>query len=191
MEAFSDGVLAIIITIMVLSLRIPTGKTFQSLSVSGWGLLGYVLSFMFVGIYWANHHHLLKTVRHVTASVLWANLNLLFWISLFPFATAWMADTHFATDPVVIYGVISLLAGCAYTILQLAIIRSQGPSSELAAALGSDIKGKLSVAIFLAGTGIAFISRWAALGCYWTVAIIWLIPDRRLEPVIEKSSDAN
>jgi uncharacterized membrane protein len=190
MEAFSDGVLAIIITIMVLELHLPESPTLASLLKTMPALFAYALSYVFVGIYWVNHHHLLKTVDRVTAGILWANLDLLFWLSLLPFATRWMALEHGAVAPVVTYGVVLGLAGTAYFILQKAIIRSQGADSKLQAALGRDIKGNLSIALFVVGVAVAFASRWAALIVYTSVAIMWLIPDRRLEPVITGGSDA-
>jgi len=188
MEAFSDGVLAIIITIMVLELRLPNGSSFGALRGIIPSLLAYVLSFVFVGIYWVNHHHLLKTVTHVTGAILWANLDLLFWLSLFPFATRWMAVEHFALAPVVTYGAVLLLAGVAYYALQLVIIRAQGADSALRAALGTDLKGKASPVLFAVGIALAFVSTWVALAIYAFVAVLWLVPDRRLEPVIDGRS---
>ncbi|HVC68099.1 MAG TPA: TMEM175 family protein [Acidimicrobiales bacterium] len=185
MEAFSDGVLAIIITIMVLDLRLPAGSSVGALRSVLPSLLAYVLSFVFIGIYWANHHHLVKTVDRVTGGILWANLDLLFWLSLFPFATRWMSVEHFARVPVITYGVVQILAAIAYYILQLVIVRSQGPDSALRTALGRDVKGKLSPVLFALGAACAFVSSWLALALYATVAITWLVPDRRLEPVIE------
>ena len=191
MEAFSDGVLAIIITIMVLELRQPAGGTFHSLKPVLPDLLAYVLSFVFIGIYWVNHHHLLKMVGRVTGGILWSNLDLLFWLSLFPFTTSWMAANHFARAPVVTYGVVELLAGTAYFLLEVVIIRSQGADSPLAAAVGRDVKGRLSMAIFAVGIGVALIprwdgSRWVALALYAVVAVMWLVPDRRLERFIDQ-----
>jgi len=184
MEAFSDGVLAIIITIMVLELRLPDGSTFASLRTVWPSLLAYVLSFVYIAIYWVNHHHLLKTVDHVTGGILWANLDLLFWLSLLPFVTRWMSVEHFALVPVVTYGIVLGLAGVAYSILQIVIIRSQGPDSALRGAIGRDVKGTLSVVLFVVGAALAFVETWIALACYAVVAIMWLVPDRRLEPVI-------
>ena len=189
MEAFSDGVLAIIITIMVLELRLPAGASFASLRSVLPSLLAYVLSFAFISIYWVNHHHLLKTVEQVTAGILWANLDLLFWLSLLPFATRWMAVERFARVPVVTYGVVLALAGTAYFVLQQVIIRSQGPGSKLQAAIGRDVKGKMSVVLFVVGIVLAFTSTWVALALYAIVPIMWLIPDRRLEPVIGGGPD--
>jgi len=185
MEAFSDGVLAIIITIMVLELRLPSTSTYASLRAVFPSLLAYVLSFVFVGIYWVNHHHLLKTVDRVTGGILWANLDLLFWLSLLPLATRWMSVEHFALVPVVTYGAVLFLAGAAYFVLQQVIIRSQGEHSKLKAALGPDLKGYLSVAGFAVGIALAYAATWIALVLYATVAVMWLIPDRRLEPIIE------
>lgn len=186
MEAFSDGVLAIVITIMVLELPLPDGSSFSSLRVVWPGLLAYVLSYVFIGIYWTNHHHLLKTVDHVTAGVLWANLDLLFWLSLFPFATRWMAVEHFTRATVVVYGVVLLAAALGYYVLQVVIVASQGPRSALRAALGRDVKGKVSPVLFVAGiVSTLFLPVWVALALYATVAVMWLVPDRRLEPVIE------
>ncbi len=186
MEAFSDGVLAIIITIMVLDLRLPAGSSFAALRSILPSLLAYVLSFVFIGIYWANHHHLVKTVGRVTGGILWANLHLLFWLSLFPFATRWMSVEHFAPAPVVAYGIVQILAAVAYYLLQLVIVHSQGPDSALRTALGRDVKGKLSPALFALGVAFAFVSNWVALALYATVAIMWLVPDRRLEPLIDR-----
>ena len=190
MEAFSDGVLAIIITIMVLELHLPESPTLASLLKESPSLFAYVLSYVFVGIYWVNHHHLLKTVDRVTASILWSNLGLLFWLSLLPFATRWMALEHGAVTPVVTYGVVLCFAGTAYFILQKSIVRSQGPDSKLGSALGRDVKGNLSIILFVVGIAVAFASRWAALIVYTSVAIMWLIPDRRLGPIITRDSDA-
>jgi len=187
MEAFSDGVLAIIITIMVLELRLPDGSSIGALRSVWPSLLAYVLSFVYVGIYWVNHHHLVKTVTRVTAGILWANIALLFWLSLLPFATRWMSVEHFALWPVVVYGVVLDLAGIAYFVMQQVIIASQGPGSRLQAALGRDVKGKLSVVLFALGVALAFVATWIALVLYGAVAVMWLVPDRRLEPVIEGS----
>jgi len=185
MEAFSDGVLAIIITIMVLELRLPNGSSYAALRAIFPSLLAYVLSFVFVGIYWVNHHHLLKTVDRVTGGILWANLDLLFWLSLFPLATRWMSVEHFTLVPVITYGVVLFLAGAAYSVLQQVIIRSQGAHSKLRAALGSDLKGYVSVVGFAVGIALAFVATWIALVVYAAIAVMWLIPDRRLEPIIE------
>ena len=181
LEAFSDGVLAIIITIMVLELRAPSGAQFASLRPLLPVFSSYVLSFLYIGIYWNNHHHLLHTIQQVSAGILWANLHLLFWLSLFPFATAWMGATHVAAAPTALYGIVLLLAAIAYYILQSAILSSEGRASVLAAALGRDWKGKLSPVIYLAAVPLAFVSPWIANGLYASVALLWLVPDRRIE----------
>ena len=188
MEAFSDGVLALIITIMVLELKLPEGSSYHALGQVWPALLAYVLSFVYVAIYWVNHHHLLKTVEHVTGGILWANIDLLFWLSLLPFATRWMSVEHFALWPVVTYGVVLDLAGIAYYFLQQVIIASQGPESALRAAIGRDVKGTLSVVLSAAGVVIAIVAGWVwvALVLYAAVAVMWLVPDRRLESVIDR-----
>ena len=188
LEAFSDGVLAIIITIMVLELRLPDGPHLADLrEAAGVGLLSYLLSFVYVGIYWANHHHMFQLTRLVTGGVLWANLGLLFCLSLFPFTTKWM-DAHFGRTPVIIYGVNLLTAAVAYYILQSVIIRTQGKDSPLRKAIGRDLKGKISPAFYIAGMLAALIGagagRWIAIACYVAVAAMWVIPDRRIESVI-------
>jgi uncharacterized membrane protein len=184
MEAFSDGVIAILITVMVLELRTPDGTTWSALHQVLPVLLTYVLSFVFLGIYWNNHHHMLLLTSEVGGLVLWANLHLLFWLSLVPFTTAWMGENHFAQTPVVVYGVVLLAAGVAYFALQTAIIRKQGSDSALAAALGRDLKGKVSPVIYAAGIGFAFANRWIGLALYVVVALMWLIPDRRVERTV-------
>jgi uncharacterized membrane protein len=180
-EAFSDGVIAILITIMVLELHVPDSPHFSALRPLVPVLLSYLLSFVYLGIYWNNHHHLLHTARHISGGVLWANLHLLFWLSLFPFVTAWMGENHFAREPVLIYGVVALLAAVAYYILQTWICRLDGPDSPLAAAIGRDLKGKISPGLYAAALPAAFLNRWISVGLYVAVALIWLIPDRRLE----------
>jgi uncharacterized membrane protein len=182
MEAFSDGVLAIVITIMVLELRIPGGSSAASLRTAVPGVLCYVLSFVNVGIYWNNHHHLLKTVERVSASVLWANLGLLFWLSLLPIATAWMSRNHFASLPVAVYGCVLLAAGASYYVLERAIIFSNPQGSRLEAAVGRDAKGVASMVIYATGVAVCVVSRWAAVALYVVVAVMWLVPDRRLAP---------
>jgi uncharacterized membrane protein len=182
MEAFSDGVLAIVITIMVLELRIPEGSSWASLRSVWPGLLCYVLSFVNVGIYWNNHHHLLKTVERVSGGVLWANLVLLFWLSLLPISTAWMARNSFATLPVAIYGCVLLLAGISYYVLERVIIAANPSGSRLEASVGRDAKGVASVVIYAVGVAVSALSRWVALALYVVVAVMWLIPDRRLAP---------
>jgi uncharacterized membrane protein len=179
-EAFSDGVLAIIITIMVLGLRVPNGGTLSALRPLVPSLACYVLSFVYIGIYWNNHHHLLKAAERVTGGVLWANLNLLFWLSLVPFTTSWMAQNHFASAPVGVYGVVLLCAAAAYYVLQLTIKAANGPDSMLAAALGRDLKGKLSPVIYVIAVALSPFARWVSLGLYFLVAVMWLVPDRRL-----------
>lgn len=181
LETFSDGVIAILITIMVLELGVPHGTDFEALRPILPTLFAYVLSFVYLGIYWNNHHHLFTTVGRVSGGMLWANLHLLFWLSLFPFATAWMGENDFAWQPVAGYGVVSLGAAIAYFILQTLIIRSQGENSVLAAALGSDLKGKASPLLYIAAIASAFPARWVSLGIYVFVALMWLVPDRRIE----------
>jgi len=186
LEAFSDGVFAIIITIMVLELKAPRGTDLASLQPLIPDFLSYVLSFVYLGIYWNNHHHLLHSTRGVSAGVLWGNLHLLFWLSLFPFFTAWIGENHVAATPVAFYGGVLLLAAIAYYILQRAIIAQQGPNSLLKAALGSDWKGKLSPVIYLVAIPSAFLSPWISTGLYTAVALFWLVPDKRIERVLEK-----
>ena len=184
LEAFSDGVLAVAITIMVLDLKVPHDTSVAAL-VALWPVfLSYLLSFVYVGIYWNNHHHMLHATHHVTGGVLWANLHLLFWLSLIPFTTGWMGENHFAPVPTAIYGGVLLLAGFAYTLLQMAILRSEGPESLLAAAVGGDFKGKISLLCYMFAIPLAFVSPWVANGLYVGVALIWLIPDRRIERLI-------
>ena len=184
LEAFSDGVIAIIITIMVLELKVPHGESLHALAPLVPVFLSYVLSFVYVGIYWNNHHHMLHTVRHATGPMLWANLHLLFWLSLFPFATAWMGENHFAAAPTAIYGVVLFMAAIAYWVLQTLIIASQGRESLLRRAVGSDWKGKASPAIYLLAIATAFWSQWLSQALYVFVALIWLVPDRRIEQVL-------
>ena len=195
LEAFSDGVLAIIITIMVLELREPAGSDLAALwHTTGPGLLSYLLSFVYVGIYWTNHHHMFQVTARVTGGILWANLALLFTLSLFPFTTQWVDATHFARTPVVVYGVSLLAAGVAYFALQWVIIRSQGPGSPLRKAIGNDFKGRMSPVGYIAGCVAALLSGagtglnrpgiWVAVACYVAVAAMWIIPDRRIETAI-------
>ncbi len=181
MEAFSDGVLAIIITIMVLELRVPQGADYGALIPLVPVLLSYVLSFVFLGIYWNNHHHLLQAAKLVDGRVLWANMHLLFWLSLIPFATHWMGENHFATWPVAIYGAVLFLAGVAYFILSRTLVALHGTDSVLAAAMGRDYKGKASIVIYFLAIPIAFVRSWLAFALYVVVAVMWLIPDRRIE----------
>lgn len=185
LEAFSDGVLAIIITIMVLELKVPHGADVEALAALLPVFASYVLSFTYVGIYWNNHHHLLHATRQVSGGILWANLHLLFWLSLFPFCAAWMGENHLAPVPTALYGVVLLMAAIAYYILQLAIISNQGRDSVLATALGRDWKGKLSPLAYISAIPLAFVSPWISGGLYAFVALVWLIPDRRIERVLE------
>lgn len=181
LEAFSDGVIAILITIMVLELKTPPGHDWSALRELSTVFSAYVLSFIYLGIYWNNHHHLLHVCERVSGAVLWANLHLLFWLSLIPFATAWMGESHVAALPTALYGFILMMAGAAYFVLKTTLITAQGPGSALEAALGSDFKGKISVVIYLAGIATSFVSGWAAAAIYVCVAVIWLVPDRRIE----------
>ncbi|WP_324781181.1 TMEM175 family protein [Thiobacillus sedimenti] len=184
LEAFSDGVLAIIITIMVLELKVPHGTDFDALVPLMPSLMSYVLSFLYVGIYWNNHHHLLHAARRVSGSVLWANLNLLFWLSLFPFATGWMGENHFAPLPSAAYGFVLLMAAIAYYVLQRCIIATDGPESAVRRAIGTDWKGKLSPVFYVTAIGLSFVAHWLAQAIYVLVALIWLVPDRRIERAI-------
>ncbi len=184
LEAFSDGVLAIIITIMVLELRVPEGATLDDLGDSATGFLTYLLSFVYIGIYWNNHHHMFQLVRRVNGAVLWANLHLLFWLSLFPFTTAWMDETDLARTPLIVYGVNLMAAAVAYYVLQLAIFRAEGSQGLLRQAVGTDLKGKLSPLLYLLGIGSAFLSSWLAIAFYAAVAATWLVPDRRMESFV-------
>ncbi|HLX73721.1 MAG TPA: TMEM175 family protein [Terriglobales bacterium] len=190
LEAFSDGVIAIIITIMVLEMRVPRGEGVQALRPLLPIFLSYVLSFAYVGIYWNNHHHMLQASRRVTGAMLWANLHLLFWLSLFPFATGWMGENHFAMAPSALYGAVLLMAALAYFILQGVIIASEGADSVLKKAVGSDWKGKLSLALYLVAIVTSVRSSWAAQAIYVLVALIWLIPDRRIEHALREANRA-
>ncbi len=187
MEAFSDGVIAIIITIMVLELTVPHGGDLASLVPLAPVFLSYVLSFVYLGIYWNNHHHMLQAVQHVNGRILWGNLYLLFWLSLVPFVTAWMGENHFEPRPVALYGAVLLMAAIAYYILSRALIRHHGRESALATAVGSDFKGRISIVLYVAGIGLSFWNRWAALGIYVLVAVMWLIPDQRIEKTLSES----
>lgn len=184
LEAFSDGVLAIIITIMVLELKVPHEPNFEALRGTLPIFLSYVLSFIYVGIYWNNHHHLLHTVKQVSGGILWANLFLLFCLSLVPFATAWAGENHFASHPVALYGVVLLSCAIAYFILQNLIIRHQGEDSLLKKAVGSDLKGKISLICYLISIPLAFVNQWISVALYILVAMIWLIPDKRIEKIL-------
>jgi uncharacterized membrane protein len=184
LEAFSDGVIAIIITIMVLELKVPHGETVDALVPLIPNFLSYVLSFIYVGIYWNNHHHMLHTCESVTGPILWANLHLLFWLSLFPVTTAWIGENHAAAAPAALYGLVLLMAAIAYSILQQRIIAAQGADSLLKKAVGADWKGKVSPVIYLIGTAAAFRSPLLAQGLYVLVALLWFVPDRRIERVL-------
>jgi len=181
LEAFSDGVLAIIITIMVLELKVPHDVSVQALAQLWPVFLSYALSFIYVGIYWNNHHHMLHVTQKVAGGVLWANLHLLFWLSLFPFATGWMGENHFAALPTALYGVVLLMAAIAYWLLQQCIVAVNGPECALALAVGSDWKGKASPLFYLAAIPLASVSPWISCALYVAVALIWLVPDRRIE----------
>ncbi len=184
LEAFSDGVLAIIITILVLELRIPHGEDFATLKPLLPAFLAYVLSFVYIGIYWNNHHHMLHAATRVGGGVLWANLHLLFWLSLLPFVTGWMGENHFAAMPTALYGVVLLMAAVAYWILQRAIIAAEGRDALLARAIGKDFKGNASLLIYAAAIPFAFVSERVSQLCYVAVALMWLVPDRRIERVL-------
>jgi uncharacterized membrane protein len=184
LKAFTDGVLAIIVTIMVLELRAPHNASLASLRPLVPVLLSYALSFVYLIIYWNNHHHLLHVCRHVTGGILWANAHLLFWLSLVPFVTAWMGENHFAPIPMAAYGVVLVLAAIAYVVLQRVIIVSEGRESALAAAVGGDVKGKLSLLFYVLAIPLAFVSPWVAGTFYVAVAIMWIIPDRRIERIV-------
>ena len=184
LESFSDGVIAIIITIMVLEMKAPHGYDLESLKPILPVFISYLLSFIYIGIYWNNHHHMLHLVREVNGKVLWANIHLLFWLSLIPFVTAWMGENHFAKWPVVLYGFNLLMAGCAYFILSQSLIHLHGKKSSIAAAIGADRKGKLSVLIYAAGIGLCFVHPALGFACYLIVTAIWLVPDKRIEKAI-------
>jgi uncharacterized membrane protein len=186
LEAFSDGVIAIIITIMVLELKVPHGAGFDVLLPLVPILGSYVLSFIYVGIYWNNHHHMLHAVREISGDVLWANLHLLFWLSLVPFVTGWMGDNHFDTVPVAAYGVILLMCAIAYALLVGCLLADRGKNAELEQAIGSDTKGKLSIVLYLVGIALSFVWSWLGFSAYIAVAIMWLVPDRRIEKRISR-----
>jgi uncharacterized membrane protein len=178
--AFSDGVIAILITIMVLELHTPEGSDWHDLRKDVPVLLAYVLSFVLVGIYWTNHHHMLSVVRGVTGGALWANLHLLFWLSLVPFTTSWMSENHFAAAPVAAYGIDLLACSIAYFVLQRVLLASEGPSSLLAQAVGRDVKGQASTVVYVLGIALSFVDRWFGVAAYVAVALLWLVPDRRV-----------
>jgi uncharacterized membrane protein len=181
LEAFTDGVIAILITIMVLELKAPHSTEWQAIQPTLFILLLYALSFVFLGIYWSNHHHMFQATEHVNGRVLWANLHLLFWLSLVPFVTAWMGENDFAPLPTAVYGVVLLLAAVAYTILQSSIIRMEGRTSKLGSAVGSDRKGKISMLLYLSAVPLAFVHTLISDAIYVTVAVMWLVPDKRIE----------
>ncbi|MFL6161813.1 MAG: TMEM175 family protein [Jatrophihabitantaceae bacterium] len=189
LEAFSDGVIAILITIMVLELRIPEGGTWSALRAELPVLLAYVLSFVYLGIYWNNHHHMLSAVNRVSGGTLWANLHLLFWLSLVPFATGWMSENHFPSAPTAAYGMVLLAAALAYYLLQAALLHAGGDNSLLASAIGRDIKGKLSPLLYCLGIGLSFANRWLGIAVYVVVALMWLMPDRRVERVVARRGE--
>lgn len=189
LEAFSDGVLAIIITIMVLEMKVPHGHDFTSLKPLIPVITSYILSFIYIGIYWNNHHHLMHTVNHVNGNVLWANLHLLFWLSLVPFVTGWMGENQFAVIPVASYGFILLMAAIAYFILQSLILKQHGKNSVLAKAIGNDLKGKMSPILYIIGIFASWFSPLAAGGIYALVAFIWLIPDKRIERIYNENQE--
>jgi TMEM175 potassium channel family protein len=191
LEAFSDGVLAIIITIMVLEIKVPHGNDFNSLKPLIPVAISYVLSFIYLGIYWNNHHHMMHTVRRVKGDILWANLHLLFWLSLVPFATGWMGENHFDPMPMALYGMVLLMAAIAYYVLQLRIISSQGPQSLLAKAIGKDVKGKISPVIYLVAICSNYFSQWISGTLYVLVALIWLIPDKRIEIIFKNEFEGD
>lgn len=184
LEAFSDGVIAIIITIMVLVLKVPHGADMLSLKPLLPVFLSYVMSFLYVGIYWNNHHHMLHTVKKVTGGILWANLHLLFWLSLIPFVTNWLGENHISSLPVALYGLVLLMAALAYWVLQNVIIASQGAHSTLAKAVSRDIKGKLSRLLYVIAIVVSFYVPWASIGIYVSVALMWIVPDRRIEQML-------
>jgi len=186
LEAFSDGVLAIIITIMVLELKVPHGESLAVLTPL-WGVfLSYVLSFVYIGIYWNNHHHLLHATRHISGDVMWANMHLLFWLSLVPFVTGWMGENAFARNPVALYGIVLLMAALAYALLVRRLLKHHEPDSPLARAIGSDAKGNVSLVLYIVGIASTWVSSALALVFYVAVAVIWLVPDRRIERALQK-----
>ena len=188
LEAFSDAVIAILMTIMVLELKIPHGADLESVRPLLPVFLTYVLSFIYVGIYWNNHHHMFQATERINGKILWANMHLLFWLSLIPFTTGWMGENHFAPLPTAVYGVVLLLAAVSYTILQTLIIAYQGEHSKLEEAVGKDSKGKLSMLLYIVAIPMAFVNQWISDGIYVLVALIWLVPDRRIESKLDEST---
>jgi uncharacterized membrane protein len=191
LEAFSDGVIAIIITIMVLELKIPHGADWAALRPIVPVFLAYVLSFVYLGIYWNNHHHMLYVTEQINGKILWANMHLLFWLSLVPFVTGWMGENHFAPLPTAVYGAVMLASSIAYYVLQNMIMAQQGTNSRLRAAVGKDLKGKLSPLLYAAAILLAFVNQWVSDGLYVLVALIWLIPDRRIESGLHEAAPEN
>lgn len=191
LEAFSDGVMAIIITIMVLEIKVPHGNDFTALKPLIPVIVSYVLSFIYIGIYWNNHHHLLHTVKTVNGAILWANLHQLFWLSLVPFTTGWIGENHFDPIPMAVYGFVLLMAAVAFYILQTIIVRSQGEHSILGRAIGSDLKGKMSLVLYLLAICSNFVSQWISGSIYILVALIWLIPDKRIEMMLKDEHEIN
>jgi len=181
LEAFSDGVIAVIITIMVLEMKVPHGTDPAALAPLIPVFVSYVLSYVYVGIYWNNHHHMLHAAKSINGSILWANLHLLFWLSLIPFVTGWMGENHFAEIPVALYGTILLMSAISYYVLSRCLIKHEGPESLLGSAVGKDFKGRISVVIYVVAILLSFVNRWLALGLYFFVAFLWLVPDRRIE----------
>jgi len=184
LEAFSDGVIAVLITIMVLELKVPHGADWAAIEPLVPVFLTYVLSFVFLGIYWNNHHHMLHATERINGTILWANLHLLFWLSLVPFTTGWMGENHFAPLPTAVYGAVLLVAGIAYTILSRAIIAHEGPQSKLARAVGKDVKARVSTVLYVAAIPLAFVHQWMSHVIYVVVALMWLVPDRRIEATL-------
>jgi uncharacterized membrane protein len=190
LEAFTDGVMAILITIMVLEFKVPHGVVLADLRSLLPVFLSYLLSFVYLGIYWNNHHHMFTVSQHVDGAVLWANLHLLFWLSMVPFVTAWMGENHFSSTPIAVYGFVLLMAAIAYYVLQSIIIRLDGPDSVLAKAVGKDVKGKISPLLYIIAIPAAFISSWISGALYVIVALMWVVPDRRIEAVAPDLTDA-
>ena len=189
LEAFSDAVIAIIITIMVLELRIPHGTDWSSLEPVLPFFISYVLSFLYLGIYWNNHHHMLHTVKHVSGGILWANMHLLFWLSLFPSVTGWMAENHFAPIPIFLYGIIQLMSAIAYFTLQTIILKIHGTDSILAKAIGRDLKGRISPILYIIAIVFSFLNQWISMAIYFAVAMMWLIPDKRIERMVNRGDE--
>lgn len=186
LEAFSDGVIAIIITIMVLEIKVPEGESLMTLKPLIPKFISYVLSFIYVGIYWNNHHHLMHAVKKVNGQMLWANLNFLFWLSLFPVAAGWMGENHFALWPVIVYGLVLFLAALSYTLLVIVIKKTEGERSLVVQAIGNDSKGKISLLFYIAGVGLSFINPWFGVALYFAVACVWFIPDKRIEKAMRE-----